>query len=173
MSIATADAARDPRRPFPERRNEPAVAPCGPVRPGGAVGIVDLAEARRRRDLAAAGADAGRGLLAERPQAGQPLVMEEAVARIYQPAPAVTQAGRARAGQWLLELLPRRHPVREPLMGWTGGEDPFGHVRLRFPDRESAIAFARRQGWRYELVEPRPRKPQRRSYGDNFRWPQR
>jgi hypothetical protein len=39
-------------------------------------------------------------------------------------------------------------------MGWIGGADPLSHVRLRFPNREAAIAYARRQGLAFEVREP-------------------
>jgi hypothetical protein len=36
-------------------------------------------------------------------------------------------------------------------MGWTESVDPFAAVPLHFPDLQSAIAFAERQGWRYQV----------------------
>jgi hypothetical protein len=37
-------------------------------------------------------------------------------------------------------------PVIEPLMGWTGGDDTLIQVKLTFPTREAAVAYAERQG---------------------------
>lgn len=81
----------------------------------------------------------------------------EVVALIRRPAASPLQAGRARAGEWLLELRPRSAPEIEPLMGWTASADTLQQVRLRFPSRDSAVAFARRQGWATVVREPRRR----------------
>lgn len=90
--------------------------------------------------------------------------------RIYRPARSVLQAGRANTGHWLLEFEPRSAPFIEPLMGWTGTEDTLRQVRLRFPTRERAVAFAKRQGWAWKVVEPRVAKLRPKRYADNFRY---
>jgi hypothetical protein len=64
-------------------------------------------------------------------------------------------------------------PAPDPLIGWIGSDDTLQQVQLRFPSKESAIAFARRQGWSYTVFEPRERRPQRKSYADNFLPPAR
>jgi hypothetical protein len=79
---------------------------------------------------------------------------EDARAVIYCPSPSVMQAGRRGVAEWVLEFEPRARPFVEPLMGWTGGSDPLAHVRLRFPNRDAAVAYARRQGLAYEIREP-------------------
>jgi hypothetical protein len=92
------------------------------------------------------------------------------LAYIYQPAPRPTQYGRARSKEWILEFAPLYPTEIDPLMGWTGSRDPFAHIRLRFPDQESAIAFAERQGWPYEARDPPVRRFEPKSYADNFRY---
>lgn len=79
---------------------------------------------------------------------------EDARAVIHCPSPSVTQAGRRGVGEWVLEFVPRARPYVEPLMGWTGGSDPLSQVRLHFPNRDAAVAYARRQGLAYEIREP-------------------
>ncbi len=78
------------------------------------------------------------------------------------------QSGSGR-GEWVLEFPPSAPPRRDPQTGWIGGTDPLAHLRLRFPDRESAVAFAERHGWPYELAEPPPRRPRYRSYAEQLR----
>jgi ETC complex I subunit conserved region len=90
-------------------------------------------------------------------------------AYIYHPAQSPTQSGRARR-EWLLEFEPSSPPEIEPLMGWTASGDPFAHIRLRFPDRQSAIEFAERHGWQYELRDPPVRRFRTKSYAANFRY---
>ena len=43
-------------------------------------------------------------------------------------------------------------------------------MRLEFDTKEEAIAYATREGLAYTLIEPKPRKPIRKSYADNFRF---
>jgi ETC complex I subunit conserved region len=64
-------------------------------------------------------------------------------------------SGRAGTTQWLLEYEPQSAPFIEPLMGWTGSTDPMAHLRLSFPSREAAVAYAERQGLEYAVREPR------------------
>ncbi|MCK8786549.1 ETC complex I subunit [Roseomonas sp. NAR14] len=78
----------------------------------------------------------------------------DAHAIIRCPGPSVLSSGRARARQWILEFTPRSPSFKEPLMGWIGGTDPLRHVRLHFPSREAAVAYAEREGLSYEVQEP-------------------
>ena len=73
---------------------------------------------------------------------------------IYKPAKSSMTSGRAGTKQWLLEYKPQSAPFIEPLMGWTGSTDPMAHLRLSFPSREAAVAYAERQGLEYEVREP-------------------
>jgi hypothetical protein len=56
------------------------------------------------------------------------------------------------------------------LMGWTGSDDMNSQVRLRFPTREEAVAYAERHGIPYETFEPKRRQHvlRQNGYGDNF-----
>ncbi len=67
---------------------------------------------------------------------------------------SVTQASRARSGEWLLRFRPRSSV--DPLTGWRGSDDPLAHVAIRFSSREAAVRFAERQGLPYEVHEPAP-----------------
>ena len=93
----------------------------------------------------------------------------DVVARIYQPARSVMQAGRANVKRWTLEFEPQSAPFIEPLMGWTGSRDTLQQVRLTFPTQEQAVAFAERQGWAYSVSEPHQHRIRPKSYADNFR----
>lgn len=80
-------------------------------------------------------------------------------ALIHCPAPSVMSSGRRRAAEWVLEFEPRAPLFVEPLMGWTGSTDTLSQVRLRFPSREAAVAYARQQGLRYEIRDPTHIRP--------------
>jgi ETC complex I subunit-like protein len=93
------------------------------------------------------------------------------VAYIYQPARSPMQSGLARLHEWVLEFALWSPAEIEPLMGWTSSRDPFASIpRLRFPDRESAIAFAERHGWHYLARDPPIRRFRPKSYADNFKY---
>lgn len=66
--------------------------------------------------------------------------------------------------RWLLELEPVRPSLPDRLVGWCGGGDPRDAVRVLFPSRESALAWARRHGLEVDLVEDRPRTARPRPY---------
>jgi NADH dehydrogenase len=91
-------------------------------------------------------------------------------ARIYQPARPATQSGQGRSREWVLEFAPAAPREVDPLMGWTGSADTQGQVRLRFPSREAAEAYARDKGLAYDVVAPKPRQPNIRpaGYAENF-----
>jgi ETC complex I subunit conserved region len=72
---------------------------------------------------------------------------------IYKPAKSAMTSGRGGTKRWLLEFEPQSPPFIEPLMGWTGSTDPMAQVRLAFPSRDAAVAYAERQGLVYEVRE--------------------
>lgn len=92
------------------------------------------------------------------------------VVRIYKPAKTAMQSGRARSDEWVLEHEPDSAREIEPLMGWTSSKDVRSQVRLEFASKEEAIRYAERHGLAYRLLEPKERKPVRKSYADNFRF---
>ena len=93
-------------------------------------------------------------------------------ARIYKPCKTSMQSGRkaavTRGNVWVLEY-PRSGAVRpEPLMGWQSSADTGRQVRVRFPDRDSAIAYAEARGIDYHVSEPKQRRVKPKAYADNF-----
>jgi acyl-homoserine lactone acylase PvdQ len=91
-------------------------------------------------------------------------------ARIYKPAKTAMQSGEARTHEWVLEPEPSQPREIDPLMGWTSSADTASQVRLAFATREEAIAYAERNGLAYTVIEPKPRRPVRKSYADNFKF---
>jgi hypothetical protein len=90
--------------------------------------------------------------------------------RIYKPSRTAMQQGNARTRNWIVEYEPAGRRTRDPLMGWTSSADTRAQLRLRFPSREDAIAYAERKGLAYEVIEPHARRPRIKSYADNFRF---
>lgn len=91
------------------------------------------------------------------------------IARISELDRRTTQSGKANAGLWILEME-RKEPLRpDPLTGWNGSGDTDTQVRLTFPTKDEAIAYAERRGLRYHLVPATPVKLKLQAYSDNFR----
>ncbi len=91
-------------------------------------------------------------------------------ARIYKPAQTAMQSGSARTKEWLLEYEPEAPREIDPLMGWTSSRDMRAQIKLAFHTKEEAIAYAEQNGIPFQVMEPKPRRPLRKSYADNFRF---
>ncbi len=92
------------------------------------------------------------------------------VARIYKPAKTAMQSGTARTKSWVLEYEPEKPRGVEPLMGWISSGDMKQQIRMTFPSKEDAVAYAKRNGVAYEVMAATKRKLVRKSYADNFRF---
>jgi hypothetical protein len=55
-------------------------------------------------------------------------------------------------------------------MGWISGSDTKAEVRLTFPTREEAVAYAERAGLAYDIELPQERRVRPKAYADNFSW---
>ena len=91
-------------------------------------------------------------------------------ARIYQPSKTAMQSGRANTRKWVLEFEPTGRMALEPLMGWTSSGDTRRQVRIVFPSRAEAVAYAEKHGLGFVLEEPRDRQVRPKSYAENFRY---
>ena len=90
-------------------------------------------------------------------------------ARIYRPAKTATQSGVGNSRLWRLEYLPESPRSIEPLMGWTASSDMKSQIKLNFPTKEEAVAYAERNAIAYRVEEPKAAKRQITTYSDNFK----
>ena len=90
--------------------------------------------------------------------------------RIYRPSRTATQSGRAGTDKWILEYEPASRREPEPLMGWTSSADTRTQLRLSFDTEAEAVAFAKKEGLPYRLVEPKERRVRSKAYADNFKY---
>ncbi len=90
-------------------------------------------------------------------------------ASIYQPTKTVMQSGMKNSQHWLLEFAHDGSRKIEPIMGWVSSEDMLQEVSIKFPNKESAIAFANKNGLAYEVIEPQQKKFIKNAYADNFK----
>jgi hypothetical protein len=80
------------------------------------------------------------------------------------------QSGRAKTRVWLMEFEPGAAKTVDRLIGWVGSRDMrFDEVRLLFPSRDEAVAFAEKHGFDYEVCAARERLVKPKNYADNFR----
>jgi len=91
-------------------------------------------------------------------------------ARIYQPDKTAMQSGKGKTHEWLFEFVQEKPYFTDSLMGWTGMTDMPQEIRMNFPSKEAAIAYAERQNIPYELFEPNTRYMVKKTYADNFKF---
>ena len=89
---------------------------------------------------------------------------------IYRPAKTAMQSGTAKTHWWVLEYEPATPREPDPLMGWASAQDTLNEVRLRFATLDEAIAFAKKHGLDYVVIEPKDARFRPKSYADNFRY---
>ncbi len=90
------------------------------------------------------------------------------IVRIYRSPKPATQSALGNTREWVLEFEPAGGREIDPLMGWVGTSDPESQVRLTFPSREEAVAYAERNALLFE-VEPESNVVYRpKAYGENY-----
>ena len=81
------------------------------------------------------------------------------------------QSGQGHVHQWTLQWK-NRERWSNPLMGWTSTADPLSNVKLNFDSKEDAIAYASKNGWKFETrkdVSESTLAPQElKGYNDNY-----
>merc|ERR1712086_7254 len=73
-------------------------------------------------------------------------------AYIFSTTKSAMQSGAEKIGMWKMEFEnPERW--RNPLMGYVSSADPASSLKMKFPTKESALAYAEKMGYDYELSE--------------------
>ena len=88
-------------------------------------------------------------------------------AKIYIPNKSPMQSGLGKTDKWILEFE-TTDPTINPLMGWESSTDTFNSVKLEFKTKELAIEYSKKNKIDYEIIEPKNRKINKKSYADNF-----
>ena len=88
-------------------------------------------------------------------------------AKIYIPTKTAMQSGRGKLKSWGLEFE-TKDPSINPLMGWETSTDTLEEVVLRFPSKEKAVEYAKKNNISYKVVLPKEKKFVIKSYADNF-----
>ena len=87
--------------------------------------------------------------------------------KIYKPAKTAMQSGRGKLKDWVLEFE-TKDPSINPLMGWETSTDMLEEVILKFPSKEKAIEYAKKNNISYKVVEPKKKEFVIKSYAENF-----
>lgn len=72
-------------------------------------------------------------------------------ALIFRRGRSAMTSGAAGANRWVLRFERRTAPYIEPLMGWTGGDEPLAQIELTFHSCEEAVRYAEREGLSYRV----------------------
>jgi hypothetical protein len=94
--------------------------------------------------------------------------MDNPRAKIYQPAKTAMQSGRAKTRQWILEYEKPAAGTPDALMGWNTMPDTISQVKLTFPTKEEAVAFATAKKIEYSVSEPKKAVVPPKAYAENF-----
>ena len=89
-------------------------------------------------------------------------------AKIYKPSKTAMQSGTKKFDKWIIEFITEK-PGINPLMGWESSSDTYSELILEFKTKELAIEYAKKNKIDYELIEPKIRKINKKSYADNFK----
>ncbi|WP_229773699.1 ETC complex I subunit [Iodidimonas muriae] len=90
-------------------------------------------------------------------------------ARIYRPSKSAMTSGKRNTHKWVLEFVSTTPQVIDPLMGWTGTKDTKKQIKLRFPTKEEALAYAKKYGIAAEILPEHSRMRIIKPYADNFK----
>ena len=88
-------------------------------------------------------------------------------AKIYKPSKTAMQSGTKKFDKWIIEFITEK-PGINPLMGWESSSDTYSELILEFNTKELAIEYAKKNKIDYELIEPKSRKINKKTYADNF-----
>ena len=88
---------------------------------------------------------------------------------IYQTPKSAMQSGKAKLDTWVLEFEQSEARKPDPLMGWTGSGDTQAQVKLTFPTKDAAKAYAEKYGITARVHATPPKALKIQAYADNFR----
>ena len=88
-------------------------------------------------------------------------------AKIYKPTKTAMQSGTKKFNKWIVEFFVKKTGIN-PLMGWESSTDTYSELKIEFESKELALAYAKKNKLDYELIEPKLRKINKKSYADNF-----
>ena len=77
------------------------------------------------------------------------------------------QSGLGKTDKWIIEFETSDSGIN-PLMGWETSTNTLSELNLEFSSKEMAIEYAKKNKIDFEIIEPKKRKINKKSYADNF-----
>ena len=77
------------------------------------------------------------------------------------------QAGKRNTKKWVVEFETLDTGINH-LMGWETSRDTMSEVRLEFSTKDLAVNYAKKNNFKYYVIEPQKKTIIKKSYADNF-----
>ena len=88
---------------------------------------------------------------------------------IYRQSKSAMQSGKKNAKKWLLIQVEETNTrSRDEIMGWVSNKSTLSQLKFEFMDKESAVDFAKKNGYDFELIEANNATLKPKSYAANF-----
>ena len=87
---------------------------------------------------------------------------------IFKPTKSAMQSGYCNSRKWCLANNYINESFISSKFCWNGSSNPEKHIKLFFDDLESAINFAKKNKYDYEVQMPNKRSLIKKSYAENF-----
>ncbi len=88
--------------------------------------------------------------------------------RIYQAAKNAMQSAKSKNKIWKIAFIQQSSNFIDPLMGWVGTKDTNQQLKIGFDSKESAIKYAQKHNYDYEIIDEKQRNIVPKSYAANF-----
>tara|TARA_Y100000590_G_scaffold467979_1_gene648857 strand:- start:9169 stop:9474 length:306 start_codon:yes stop_codon:yes gene_type:complete len=88
--------------------------------------------------------------------------------KIYKPSKTAMQSGKAKTKSWIAEYVSDKSLTKDSLMGWNSSSDTKSQIKIYFSSKDDAILWARKNKYRFELIESQEKKITPKKYSDNF-----
>ncbi|MDC3024430.1 ETC complex I subunit [Alphaproteobacteria bacterium] len=89
---------------------------------------------------------------------------------IFQGTKSPTQSGMYKTKFWYLKFDKRLSYEKDLITGWKGNISPKSKTKLKFSSLASAIGYAEKKNYEYEILKRKESEIKIKSYADNFRY---
>ena len=87
---------------------------------------------------------------------------------IFQPTKSAMQSGLKNSSKWCLSSVEINESFMSSKFCWNGSSNPEKQIKLFFDELDSAINFAEKNNYDYEVQMPNKRSLIKKSYAENF-----
>ena len=87
---------------------------------------------------------------------------------IFKPAKSAMTSGLYKTKKWCLSNNEMNETFINSKFCWTGSTNPEKQIKIFFDDLESAVKFAKKNNYNYEIQRPNKRNLIKKSYSENF-----